>query len=235
MDGNTPHRISPILYVCEALAVVVTITFAVHDGFSQSAATIVAVAQMKIGGPPAGFNFARPGRGAPGQWTIVADQSADGSRVIEQSGTDRTDYRFPLAIYNAVVAKNIEVSVSVKPVARRVDRAGGIAVRVIDPDNYYVLRANALEDNVRFYRVVKGSRQQIGGVDIKITTDEWHSLGLKAEGDRFTIRLDGKTLFTVTDRTFADAGRIALWTKSDSVTRFSKIAIDVLPDQEKRP
>jgi Galactocerebrosidase, C-terminal lectin domain len=110
-----------------------------------------------------------------------------------------------------------------------VDQAGGIAVRVLDPDNYYVVRANALEDNVRFYRVVRGRREQIGGVNIKVASNEWHSLGLKAQGERFTIEFDGKTLFTTTDKTFASVGKIALWTKADSVTRFDQIAIDVLP------
>jgi hypothetical protein len=115
---------------------------------------------------------------------------------------------------------------SSKPVAGRVD---GIAVRVVDADNYYVVRANALEDNVRFYRVVKGRREQIDGVNTKVASNEWHSLGLKAQGEQFTIEFDGKTLFTTTDKTFTGPGRIAVWTKADSVTRFDQIAIDVLP------
>jgi hypothetical protein len=137
--------------------------------------------------------------------------------------------RFPLAIFDPIVAKNVEVSLKFKPVAGRVDQAGGIAVRVADADNYYVVRANALEDNVRFYRVVRGRREQIDGVNTKVAGNEWHSLGLKAQGDRFTVEFDGKTLFTTTDETFAGAGKIALWTKADSVTRFDQIAINVLP------
>lgn len=99
----------------------------------------------------------------------------------------------------------------------------------MDADNYYVVRANALENNVRFYRVVKGHREQLAGKDVKVASAEWHSLGLKADGERFTIGFDGKTLFTMSDKTFAEAGKVALWTKSDSVTRFDQIAIDVLP------
>ena len=72
---------------------------------------------------------------------------------------DQTDYRFPLAIYDKLVAVNVDVTVRFKAVAGRVDRAGGIAIRLADPNNYYVVRANALEDNVNFYRVVKGSRR----------------------------------------------------------------------------
>jgi hypothetical protein len=172
---------------------------------------------------------ARTGQGPLGKWIVVSDETSFAGRVIEQSSTDRTDYRFPLAIFEPVVARNIEVSIKFKPVAGRVDQAAGIAVRLLDGDNYYVVRANALEDNVRFYRVIKGRREQIDGVNTKVAGNAWHSLGLRAQGDRFTIAFDGKTLFTTTDKTFAGAGKIALWTKSDSVTRFDQIAIDVLP------
>jgi len=199
------------------------------DGFSQSAATVIAIAKMEVGKSPAGFKFARTGQGGPSQWAVVDDSTSSTGRVIEQSSTDRTDYRFPLAIFDPVVTKNVDISLKFKPVAGRVDQAGGIAVRVADADNYYVVRANALEDNVRFYRVVKGRREQLDGVNTKVASNQWHSLGLKAQGDRFTIEFDGKTLFTTTDKAFAEAGKIALWTKSDSVTRFDQIAIDVLP------
>ena len=83
----------------------------------------------------------------------------------------------------------------------------------------------ALEDNVRFYRVVKGRREQLEGANLRVTSNDWHTLGIRAEGERFTISYDGKPLFTATDRTFADAGKVALWTKADSVTRFDQIEI----------
>jgi hypothetical protein len=186
---------------------------------------------MEIGAAPTDFEFARTGQGGPAKWVVVADTTSSSDRVIEQSSTDRTDYRFPLAILKSVVAKNIDVSLRFKPIAGYVDQAGGLAVRLLNPDNYYVVRANALEDNVRFYRVVKGRREQLGGTNIKVSGDTWHSLGLKVRGDQFIIEFDGKTLFKVSDRTFANPGKIALWTKSDSVTRFDQIAIDVLPEQ----
>jgi hypothetical protein len=128
-----------------------------------------------------------------------------------------------------VMATNVEVTVRFKAVGGRIDRAGGIAVRLADPDNYYVLRANALEDNVNFYRVVQGTRREIHGVSVKVTSDQWHTLGLHAEGDRFTVGFDGATLFTTTDRTFAGAGKVALWTKADSVTQFDGLTIRALP------
>ena len=98
----------------------------------------------------------------------MSDETSFKGRVIEQSSADRTDYRFPLAIFDPIVAKNVDVSLKFKPVAGRVDQAGGIAVRLANADNYYVVRANALEDNVRFYRVVRGRRDQIDGVNTKL-------------------------------------------------------------------
>ena len=141
---------------------------------------------------------------------------------------DRTDYRFPLAVYQPISAKDVEVTVRFKPVAGKVDQAGGIAVRLTTPDDYYVVRANALEDNVRFYRVVKGNRQQIAGANTKVASGEWHTLSLKAQGDRFTVSFDGKQLYTTEDKTFGNPGKVALWTKADSVTHFDRIAITPL-------
>ncbi len=229
MDGHRRHPFSLTLLILAAAMIADVIMFSGSDGFSQSAATIVAIARMEVGAAPADFEFSRTGQGGQGQWTVVSDPTSFSGRAIEQTSTDRTDYRFPLAIFNSVVAKNVDVSVSFKSVAGRVDQAGGIAVRVLDADNYYVVRANALEDNVRFYRIVKGHREQLHGANTKVTSNEWHTLGLKADGERFTIEFDGKTLFTSSDKTFAGAGKIALWTKSDSITRFDQIAIDILP------
>ena len=178
---------------------------------------------------PDGFVIARTGGGGPVEWRVEDDASVAGGRVLGQTSADRTDYRFPLAIYEKVSAANVDVTVRFKAVAGRVDRAGGLAIRLTDPNNYYVVRANALEDNVNFYRVIKGSRQEIKGVSAKVASDVWHTLGLKAEADTFSISFDGNVLFTVTDRTFAGSGKIALWTKADSVTRFDALSIKTLP------
>jgi hypothetical protein len=190
---------------------------------------MIALEKMDVGKPPADFEFAHTGQGAPSQWTVVSDPGASGGRAIEQSSTDRTDYRFPLAIYSPIALKNGDITLRFKSVAGKVDQAAGIAMRLIDSGNYYVVRANALEDNVRFYRMVKGKREQLEGANVKVSSNEWHTLGLKAEGERFTVTFDGKPLFTATDRTFTDAGKIALWTKADSVTRFDRIEIKTLP------
>ena len=170
----------------------------------------------------------RTGEGDPAEWIVVADASAEGGRAIAQVSRDKTGYHFPLAIYKPFSGRDVEVSVRFKPVAGTVDQAGGIAVRLQTADDYYVVRANALEDNVRFYRVVKGKRQQLAGADIKVLPNVWHTLALKAQGDRFSISYDGQALFTAEDNTFAGPGKVALWTKADSVTHFDTIAITPL-------
>ena len=98
-------------------------------------------------------------------------------------------------------------------------------MRLSTPDDYYVARANALEDNVRFYRVVKGKREQLASANAKVEPNQWHTLALTAEGDRFTVSFDGKALLSAQDGTFADSGKVALWTKADSVTYFDTISI----------
>jgi hypothetical protein len=102
-------------------------------------------------------------------------------------------------------------------------------VRLSDPDNYYVVRANALEDNVNLYRVLKGVRSQIYGFRTKVSSNAWHTLGLQVDGDRFTVSFDGERLFTASDRTFSGPGKVALWTKADSITRFGALTISALP------
>lgn len=180
------------------------------------------------GSPPKAFDFSRTGQGSEGEWRVVRDETAEKGYALEQASTDKTDYRFPLAIYNPLSAADVEVSVRFKPVAGQVDRAGGIAVRLTNANNYYVVRANALEDNVRFYRVVNGKREQLRSASLKVASGQWHTLALKAAGDRFTILFNGKELYSETDKTFPSAGRVALWTKADSVTRFDRLEIRAL-------
>lgn len=229
MHGSRPSVFPSNKLIFAAAIVACAIFCAMSAGLAQKGTTMIAIEKMDVGSPPAAFEFARTGQGGPGQWVVVSDPTATGGRAIEQASTDRTDYRFPLAIYTPLSIKNGDIAVRFKSVAGKVDQAGGIAMRLIDADNYYVVRANALEDNVRFYRIVKGRREQLEGANVKVAGNAWHTLGLKAEGDRFTVMFDGKQLFTTTDRTIADAGKVALWTKADSVTRFDRIEIRTLP------
>jgi hypothetical protein len=196
---------------------------------AEQPAVEVDIAAMPPGQEPSDFTFWHTGGGGPTEWRVISDPTAVRQAAIAQTSTDTTDYRFPLAVYKPVSAKDVDVSVRFKPVGGKVDQAGGIAVRLTTYDDYYVVRANALEDNVRFYRVVKGRREQIDGVNTKVARDRWHTLALRAEGDAFTVTFDGKALFTAHDKTFANSGKVALWTKADSVTHFDTLTIRPLP------
>jgi hypothetical protein len=229
MDRNKPTFFCPRRSVLAAFLAACFLADATLFVSAQTGAAMIAIDRMTPGSPPAGFSFARTGRGNEGKWTVTADRTAAAGKAIEQTSTDRTDYRFPLAIRESLSAANVDVEVSFKAVAGKTDQAGGIAVRLVDADNYYVARANALEDNVRFYRVVAGRREQLEGANLRVSPNEWHTLGLRAEGQRFTVSFDGRKLFSTMDKTFAGAGGVALWTKSDSVTRFDRFKITILP------
>ena len=140
MYGNRP-KLFPLVLLAALLVAGVIVTSG-SEAIAQSAATVVAIASMEVGAPPSDFKFALTGKGSSGEWTVVTDDTSFAGRAIEQSSKDQTDYRFPLAIFEPVVAKNIDVSVKFKPVAGRIDQAGGIAIRILDADNYYVVAAD---------------------------------------------------------------------------------------------
>jgi glycosyl hydrolase family 59 (putative galactocerebrosidase) len=178
---------------------------------------------------PPGITGALTGSGAPAAWVVLEDATAPaGPKVLAQTSTDKTDYRFPLAIFDAPIAADVDVTVRFRPVGGEIDQAAGIAVRLKDRNNYYVVRANALEDNVRLYRMVGGQRTQFAGTSAKVPSDKWQELRLTVRGSRFEVFLDGKSLFSATDATFTSAGRVALWTKADSVTYFDDLRIQTL-------
>jgi len=178
---------------------------------------------------PVGFQPMLTGRGGPVAWSVIDDATAPaGPKVLTQTSRDKTDYRFPLAVFDQPVLADLDVAVRFKPVAGEVDRAAGIALRLFDRDNYYVVRANALEDNVRLYRVVKGDRQQFAGANVKVPSGVWQELRLMVRGDRFEVFFGGKSLYGATDAAITAAGRVALWTKADSVTSFDDLRISNL-------
>lgn len=191
----------------------------------------VSFADAPLDEMPKDFVTALTGQGKPGKWAVVEDASAEGGRALAQLDPDRTDYRFPLAIYMPTVPSEVEATTRFKAISGKVDQAGGIVVRLIDRNNYYIARANALENNVHFFRVVGGRRQELAGANTKVASGVWHTLTLRAEGNRFTVSFNGKQLFTHTDRTFGSPGKIALWTKADSVTRFDWIEIKALKEK----
>jgi hypothetical protein len=175
------------------------------------------------GQPPKGFEFGRTGQGAQGRWVVQSAPDAPSPpNVLAQLDSDNTDFRFPVA-FTGVDLKDLELSVKCKPVSGKVDQACGLIFRVKDADNYYLARANALEDNVRLYHVVKGKRVQFAGWNGKVASGVWHQLAVQAVGDHFTVSFDGKQVIDAHDKTFPGAGKVGVWTKADSVTFFDDL------------
>jgi 3-keto-disaccharide hydrolase len=173
------------------------------------------------GAPPKGFHIGLTGGGSQPQWLVKADDSAPSKpNAVAQTSTDKTDYRFPLLIADENSFRDLDLSVKFKAVSGKVDQAGGLVFRLKDSNNYYIVRANALEDNYRLYHVVAGRRVQFAGSNFKVTSGAWHELRVEAVGNKFTCYFDGMKKIEATDETFKEAGRIGLWTKADSVTYF---------------
>jgi hypothetical protein len=181
----------------------------------------------RIGATPEGWTATLTGSGNP-KWTIENDETAPSkSKVLKQSG--RATY--PLLLKNDTNVKDGFVEVGFKAVAGSQDRAGGIVWRTRDANNYYVVRANALEDNFVLYKTVNGVRSALDivgrkggyGVSVPVPANTWHSLRIDFKASRFKASFNGKELFEVEDATFADAGMVGLWTKADSVTLFDRL------------
>ncbi len=169
------------------------------------------------GQPPKGFEFALTGKGKPGKWVVQAVGDApSGKNVLAQTDGDETDNRFPIA-YTGPELKDLRLSVKCKPIAGKVDQGCGIIWRLKDKDNYYITRANALEDNVHLYHVIKGRRVRFAGWDGKVVSGVWHELAIEMVGDHIQVFFNGKKVIDDHEGTFKDAGKFGVWTKADSI------------------
>jgi hypothetical protein len=183
------------------------------------------------GGLPSGWTATMTHTGGSPKWEIVRDDSAPHPPlVLAQVSRDATAGRFPLAIWERTSLRNGEVSVAFKPVDGSIDRAAGVVWRYRDPNNYYIARANALENNVVVYKVENGTRLSIApkglpsrayGVKHEVPSGRWSTLRVVFKDNLFTVFLNGERLFDTEDQTFSEAGKVGLWTKADSLTYFA--------------
>jgi hypothetical protein len=189
------------------------------------------------GALPAGWSAAMTHSGGEPRWEVIADGSAPSrSNVLAQLSDDKTNGRYPLAIHDKATIKNGSVSVRCKAVSGEVDQACGIVWRYRDADNYYIVRANALENNVLLYKVENGQRQPLTpngmppdtyGLKHPVPAGQWNPLRVTFRGTRMTVFFNGdEKLFEVDDTTFSEAGKVGLWTKADSVTFFDDFRFD---------
>ena len=171
---------------------------------------------MKTGGPPTGWTATQTGSGTA-RWAIEKDESAPSKpNVLKQSGAAT----FPVCIKNDANLRDGFVEVKFKPVAGKEDQAGGVIWRAQDANNYYIARANALEDNVTIYHTINGKRVAFKNINTKVTSGVWHTLRVDFAGDKFTVTFDGAKVIEATDESFANAGKVGVWTKADSFTLF---------------
>jgi len=171
---------------------------------------------LKTGAPPPGWTATKTGKG-DAKWEIVADDSAPSRpNVLKQSGVAT----YPVCIKDDTSLKDGFVEVKFKPISGKEDQAGGVIWRCKDKDNYYVSRANALEDNVTIYYTVNGKRTERKRIQTKVASNQWHTLRVDFKDEYFVVTFDGKKAFTWKDGTFKDAGKVGVWTKADSTTLF---------------
>lgn len=202
-------------------------------GLTGAHAQSFAFEQDTAGAPPAGFSFANTaGRGKPGNWVVQAD-GGERRQVLAQTVADPVEVRFPVAVVDGVSAADLDLSVKYKPVSGKVDMAAGLVWRYRDADNYYIVRANALEDNVVLYKVEKGRRIDLPlkgqgrtyGAKSQVPKGQWSTLRVVVTGSTFTVFNNGQELYQVEDRTFTTPGKVGVWTKADSVTYFDDLTI----------
>jgi hypothetical protein len=184
-----------------------------------------------IGQPPNGFEFGHTAKaGAPGKWIVQAEGN---NKFLVQMDPDDTRSRFPVAVVRDISAADVDLSVRFKPVSGHVDQAAGLVWRFQDENNYYIVRGNALENNVVLYKVENGKRTDLPlkgegrtyGKKAQVPSGKWSRLRVVAAGSRFEVYLNDQKLYEVEDTTFTRAGKVGVWTKADSVTQFDDLTV----------
>ena len=165
---------------------------------------------------PAAWKQGVTGRGAA-LWAVRADPTAPSKpNVLQQSATGA----FPWCVLPATSITDGFIEVRFRPMGGSEDQAGGVVWRWKDGDNYYVARANALENNVSLYHTTAGRRITIRYVDAPVAKGTWHTLRVEFAGQRIKVALNGKTYIDLEDSHISGSGAVGLWTKADSVTSF---------------
>ena len=182
---------------------------------------------------PPGWSQYFTGRGDTTEWQVAND---NGNLVLAQLSEDNPNYHFNEIVFDGFKVKNVELIVRLKGVRGKKDQGGGFIWRFMGANNYYVVRANPLEDNVVLYKVENGKRTDLPligkgrtyGVDVPPLGNGWNTLKLKVIDNMFNVSLNNKEIFQVQDNTFKDAGKIGLWTKADALTYFDDFEVKII-------
>jgi hypothetical protein len=179
----------------------------------------------KVGEMPAGWSNAYTGKGGLGKWEIVED---NGEKALAQVSQKNGGYHFDVIVKDDTDYQDLEIEVDFKGVKGEEDQGGGPVWRYQDADNYYIARANPLEDNYRVYKVVDGNRKQLASASFDIPTGEWHKIKIRMIANHIVCFYDGEKFLDVKDDTFKESGKVGLWIKADAVTWFDDLKIAAL-------
>ncbi len=199
-------------------------------------------AELAADKPPAGFRSVLAGAGAAGEWKILMDEvppllapltdrapSVSRRAVLAQVNPDPTDERFPMLVFEGESFSDFTLTTRFKLVAGRQEQMAGIAFRLRDEKNFYVIRASGLGNNVRFYKVVDGVRSAPIGPELPMAKGVWHELKIQCKANQILSWLNGAVAIpTLTDNSFS-AGKIGFWTKSDALSYFADTRILYTP------
>jgi hypothetical protein len=191
---------------------------------------------------PSGFQSILAGEGKPGSWSVIQAEVPPAMTILNpkaprtsvkpaltQTVHDPTDERFPMLAYEKEEFGDFTLTTRLRIVGGNVEQMAGIAFRLQDPENFYVIRISALGQNLRFYKVSAGLRGKIIGPSLKISTNEWYELTIQCRGTEILCKLNGALVMPALQDTSFSAGRIAFWTKSDSECQFDGASITYVP------
>lgn len=200
---------------------------------------VFSFAELKDGEIPPGWRATLTGGGGPVKWGAVQDEvpaemkvfSPSAARssirpVMAQLSRDKTDERFPMLIYDEEEFGDFKLTTKFKTVAGDTEQMAGIAFRIVDARNYHVIRASSKGGTFLFYSFVDGQRTQPVGVNVAISSNQWHTLEIDATGTQFVFRLDGNNVMPPLNNPNFRRGKIGYWTKSDSVSYFVDTRIE---------
>lgn len=195
-----------------------------------------------VGQTPKGFTNALAGGGEPGVWQVVMDEvpplmapltaqapAVTRRAVLAQLSKDAADERFPMLVYDGESFGDFTLTTRFKIVSGVTEQMAGIAFRWQDDRNFYVIRASALGRNVRFYKVVNGERSRPIGPEVEVARDQWHELKIHCKGAEIRCELNGREVLPPLNDSSFRYGKIAFWTKSDSVSYFTDTSIRYTP------
>src|SRR5438552_5441483 len=199
--------------------------------------------EVRTGQTPPGFRSVVTGQGKPGDWKVILDETPSAlppltpqepavarKAVLAQLAQDPTDEHFSLLVFEEEIFGDFTLTTRFKTVRGLTEQMAGMAFRIQNETNYYVVRASSLGNTFRFYKVLNGERGPLAGPETPVPSGVWQDLTIECKGNQVRCLLNGKELITVEDKVNPlTSGKIGFWTKSDSVSYFADTKIVYTP------